>query len=72
MNKIFYECKDFILYLSFVDFEFRKQRTITDLEIISYEEFIREIDTLPDKSQVWKRLTIIEAGKLAGILSEVA
>ena len=72
MNKIFYECKDFILYLSFVDFEFRKQRTITDLEIISYEEFIREIDTLTDKSQVLKRLTIIEAGKLAGILSEVA
>ena len=40
--------------------------------IISYQEFIEIIQGLWSYSEAWKRLKIIEAGKLAGILTEVA
>lgn len=72
MNQVFYASEEFILYFSFIDWEFHKQKTITDFEKISYADFIREIERVPDRSQAWKHLTIIGAGKIAGILEEIA
>ena len=39
---------------------------------LSYKELIEEIYAIPDYSEAWKRLKVIEAGKRAGIISEVA
>ena len=39
---------------------------------LSYRELIEEIYSIPDRSEAWKRLKVIEAGRLAGIITEVA
>lgn len=72
MNKIIYENANIVLYFSFATLEFYKQTSITELQEISYKELIELIKIMPDISEAKKWLAIIEAGKLAGILSEVA
>ena len=39
---------------------------------LSYRELIEEIYAIPDRSEAWKRLKVIEAGKAAEIITEVA
>lgn len=72
MNKIIYQNKDLVLYFSFVTLEFYKQTSVTELQKISYKELIELIKIMPNISETQKWLLIIEAGKLAGILGEIA
>jgi len=39
---------------------------------LSYDEFIREIDTIPDKSPEWKKETIFKYAVKTGIFKDVA
>ena len=41
-------------------------------DIISFKQFIREIDIIPIKSPEWKRAKIFEYGKKTGFLQNVA
>ena len=72
MNEIIYQNPNIVLYFSYVTFEFYKQTSITDITEISYQELIEFIKIMPDISEANKWLLIIKAGKLAGIISEVA
>ena len=72
MNVIIYQNPNIVLYFSYVTFEFYKQTSITDVTEISYQELIEFIKIMTDISEANKWLLIIKAGKLAGIISEVA
>lgn len=72
MKQIFYENAAFELFLDEGEFFVHQFIEPMHLYLISYKDFIEEIQFIKDKSEAWKRLTIIEAGKAAGILSEVA
>jgi len=71
MYELLYE-GDFTLYLSYFDFEFYKQSSISDCQMLTYKDLIKEIQNIPDKSAAWKRLAVVQAGLKAGILKEVA
>lgn len=61
-----------IVFFSYVTWEFYRQSTVTDIEKISFQEVIREIDTCPDKSAAWKQEKIMKFSRLIGLQSEVA
>ena len=68
--KVYYQDINTTLYLDNNEFYVRTLFPFRIYEI-SYKEFIEEIQYVR-RSEAWKRLTIIEAGKEAGIISEVA
>ena len=72
MKHVFYENAAFELFVDDGDFFVHQFIEPMHLYLISYKDFIEEISYVRDKSEAWKRLTIIEAGRLAGILEEVA
>ena len=69
---VIYRNDNLILYFSFDTLEFYKETSVTELEEISYKELIEFIKIMPDISEAQKWLLIIEAGKLARILGEIA
>lgn len=71
MKQVLYEDANKELYLEDGDFFVKTQYPYNIYEI-SYRTFIEEIEAMWQYSEAWKRLKIIEAGKAAGILSEVA
>ena len=72
MKHVLYENAAFELFLESGEFFVHWFIEPMHLCLISYKDFIEEISYVRDKSEAWKRLTIIEAGRLAGILEEVA
>ena len=72
MKHVLYENAAFELFVDDGDFFVHQFIEPMHLYLISYKDFIEEINYVRDKSEAWKRLTIIEAGRLAGILEEIA
>ena len=72
MNELIYDSPKLTLYFSWSLFEFFKQTSISDCTIISFEQLIKEIEAIPDKSEAWKRFTIVHFGKKTEILKELA
>ncbi|MBO5928221.1 MAG: hypothetical protein J6Q32_05165 [Clostridia bacterium] len=68
---IIYEDANTEIYLEHGEFYIKKFFPYHIYEL-TYKELIEEIYSIPDRSEAWKRLTVIQAGKAAEILSEVA
>ena len=68
MNYIIYENADTCIWYSENDGEIHIKKNKT----ISFKDFIREIDTLQDKTPEWKKETIKKFAYITGIFRDVA
>ena len=68
---IIYEDANTEIYLENGEFYIKKFIPYHIYEL-TYQELIEEIYSIPDRSEAWKRLKVIEAGKAAEIIEEVA